>query len=63
MPFLREKDLIERFENITKPPNDQRSYKGLKLSNRMKVMLVSDPSAEKSAAAMSIGVGEFQRTE
>ena len=38
-------------------PNDKRSYRTLKLDNQIEVVLVSDPSAEKSAAALSVGVG------
>ncbi|WDE03667.1 insulinase family protein [Thalassomonas viridans] len=38
-------------------PNDNRSYQTLKLDNQIEVVLVSDPSAEKSAAALSVGVG------
>ena len=38
-------------------PNDQRAYKTLVLPNKLEVMLVSDPTAEKSAAALSVGVG------
>lgn len=37
--------------------NDNREYKTLKLANEIEVILVSDPSAEKSAAALSVGVG------
>lgn len=38
-------------------PNDSRAYKTLVLPNKLEVMLVSDPTAEKSAAALSVGVG------
>ena len=38
-------------------PNDQRTYKTLTLNNQIEVVLVSDPTAEKSAAALSVGVG------
>ncbi|XQF94422.1 insulinase family protein (plasmid) [Pseudoalteromonas espejiana] len=38
-------------------PNDTREYKTLKLANEIDVILVSDPSAEKSAASLSVGVG------
>ncbi|WP_462173169.1 insulinase family protein [Pseudoalteromonas xiamenensis] len=38
-------------------PNDTRQYKTLTLANGIDVILVSDPSAEKSAAALSVGVG------
>lgn len=41
-------------------PNDTRAYKTLVLPNQLEIMLVSDPSAEKSAAALSVGVGLLQ---
>ncbi|WP_040551812.1 insulinase family protein [Rheinheimera nanhaiensis] len=41
-------------------PNDNRAYKTLVLPNKLEVMLVSDPLAEKSAAALSVGVGLLQ---
>ena len=42
---------------VVSSPNDSRAYRLIALENGMEVMLVSDPSAEKSAAALSIGVG------
>ena len=41
-------------------PNDKRAYKTLLLPNKVEVMLVSDPDAQKSAAALSVGVGLLQ---
>ncbi|MDX1678859.1 insulinase family protein [Arsukibacterium sp.] len=41
-------------------PNDQRQYKTLVLPNKLEVMLVSDPTTEKSAASLSVGVGLLQ---
>lgn len=41
-------------------PNDERAYKTLILPNKMEVLLVSDPAAKKSAAALSVGVGLLQ---
>ncbi len=41
-------------------PNDKRSYRTLKLENNLEVILVSDPSTEKSAAALNVGVGLLQ---
>ncbi|WP_194867155.1 insulinase family protein [Pseudoalteromonas sp. PPB1] len=38
-------------------PNDNRQYKTLTLPNGIEVILVSDPEVEKSAAALSVGVG------
>ena len=38
-------------------PNDQRQYDLIALENGLEVMLVSDPTVEKSAAALSVGLG------
>lgn len=34
-----------------------RLYRGLELENGMKVLLISDPTTDKSAAAMDVHVG------
>ncbi|MBH0029918.1 MULTISPECIES: insulinase family protein [unclassified Pseudoalteromonas] len=44
-------------DTLVVSPNDNREYKTLKLANDIEVILVSDPGAEKSAAALSVGVG------
>ena len=38
-------------------PNDDRAYNLITLGNGIEVILVSDPAAEKSAAALSVGLG------
>jgi insulysin len=48
------------FDNIVKSPTDKRSYRFLTLENGLKVLLISDPEADKSAAAMDISAGAFQ---
>uniref|UniRef100_A0A182NQ16 Insulin-degrading enzyme n=1 Tax=Anopheles dirus TaxID=7168 RepID=A0A182NQ16_9DIPT len=52
MPF-------ERINAITKSIQDNRDYRGLKLSNGMKVILISDPTTDHSAAALSVAVGHL----
>ena len=48
---------------INKASEDKREYRGLKLDNGMKVILVSDPSTDKAAAALDVNVGyEFLST-
>ncbi|WP_456376521.1 insulinase family protein [Thiolapillus sp.] len=42
---------------VVKSENDEREYEYLVLPNRMRVLLVSDPQADKAAAAMTIAVG------
>lgn len=50
--------VLNRVDNITKSAEDKRSYRGLELQNHLKVLLVSDPTTDKSAAAMDVNVGE-----
>lgn len=50
--------VVKRVDDIIKSEEDKRSYRGLVLRNQMKVLLVSDSSTDKSAAAMDINVGK-----
>lgn len=45
---------------VSKSENDNRDYRYLTLSNSLRVLLVSDPAAEKSAAALNVHVGSHQ---
>ncbi|KAL0853136.1 hypothetical protein ABMA27_012899 [Loxostege sticticalis] len=49
--------VIKRHDDIVKSQEDKREYRGLVLSNRLKVLLVSDPTTDKSAAALDVNVG------
>ncbi|XP_053623263.1 insulin-degrading enzyme [Plodia interpunctella] len=49
--------VLRRVDNIVKSQVDKREYRGLELSNRLKVLLVSDPTTDKSAAALDVSVG------
>lgn len=53
------RDYIEKRYEITKSPNDKRLYRGLLLSNKMKVLLISDSTTDKSAAAMDVNIGNY----
>jgi insulysin len=44
---------------IAKPEGDSREYKAIKLDNQMSVLLISEPSAENSAAAIDVHVGSL----
>ena len=44
---------------VTKSPNDTREYRALTLDNSIDVILVSDPTTDKSAVALSVGVGSY----
>lgn len=52
-----DKKVFRRVEDVTKSAEDKRSYRALELSNKMKVLLVSDPTTDRSAAAMDVNVG------
>lgn len=49
--------------DVVKSPSDKRGYKTVTLENGLEVLLVSDPEAEKSAAALSVGVGSMFNPE
>lgn len=51
------KHVEERYNDIIKSQNDDRLYRGLILANKMKVVLISDPSTDKSAVAMDVNIG------
>ncbi|XP_069140604.1 insulin-degrading enzyme-like isoform X1 [Argopecten irradians] len=44
-------------EKIIKSLQDKRLYRGIELTNGLKIMLVSDPETDKSSAAMDVHVG------
>ena len=50
---------VERFPSINKPVEDKREFLGLRLSNQMRVLLVSDPETDISAASLSVHVGSM----
>lgn len=52
-------DSTNRYDNIVKSQEDQRKYRGLKLDNGIKVLLVSDPTTDKSAACLCVEVGHM----
>jgi secreted Zn-dependent insulinase-like peptidase len=43
--------------SLASSPNDTRQYRALTLANGMRVLLVSDPTADKAAAAVDIDAG------
>ena len=44
-------------DDIIKSAEDKRFYRGLELTNGMKVLLVSDPTTDKSSADMDVNIG------
>ncbi|CAB3381398.1 Hypothetical predicted protein, partial [Cloeon dipterum] len=51
--------MVKKIENITKSPEDKRDYRGLILDNELRVLLISDPKTDKSAAALSVNIGHM----
>ena len=45
---------------LIKAKNDPRSYRYIKLKNGITAVLISDPNAQKAAAAIDVGVGSFE---
>ncbi|KAM7330151.1 hypothetical protein ACRRTK_011764 [Alexandromys fortis] len=51
---------IQRIEDqIVKSPEDKREYRGLELANGIKVLLISDPTTDKSSAALDVHIGSL----
>lgn len=46
--------------SVQKSENDKRQYRYLVLSNQLKVLLISDPETEKSAASLDVHIGANQ---
>ncbi|KAK6060676.1 peptidase, M16 family [Cooperia oncophora] len=57
--MVAEDIISQRYDDIVKSPSDQREYRGLELTNGLRVLLVSDPTTDKSAAAMDVNVGSL----
>ncbi|PCJ45679.1 MAG: peptidase M16 [Gammaproteobacteria bacterium] len=47
----------EVIATVATSPNDSRQYRAIRLSNELEVVMISDPESDKSAAALSVGVG------
>lgn len=46
-------------KEVIKSISDKRSYKALLLGNQLQCLVISDKDAQKSSAALSVGVGSF----
>ncbi|XP_032591237.1 insulin-degrading enzyme isoform X1 [Drosophila grimshawi] len=62
-PKTEQMEPIIRIKNIEKSQQDTRDYRGLQLENGLKVLLISDPSTDVSAAALSVQVGHMSDPE
>ncbi|XP_078079642.1 insulin-degrading enzyme isoform X1 [Mustelus asterias] len=45
--------------DVIKSPEDKREYRGLELSNDIRVLLVHDPTTDKSSAALDVHIGSL----
>lgn len=43
--------------DIIRSPEDKREYRALHFTNGLKAMLVSDPTTDKSSAALDVHIG------
>ncbi|KAF9246784.1 hypothetical protein DTO027I6_5298 [Penicillium roqueforti] len=51
---------IERItENLERPELDDRSYRVIRLPNKLEALLVHDPDTDKASAAVNVNVGNF----
>ena len=46
-------------DDIVKSAEDKRLYRGLQLTNGMRVLLISDPTTDKSSAALDVHIGNI----
>ena len=55
----------EAFRNakVAKRPSDRKEYRALRLSNQLRVLLISDKNTNRAAAAIDIHVGAFSDPE
>jgi insulysin len=53
----QEADVAADSAQVTKSPNDTRNYRALVLDNGMKVLLITDPDADKAAASVDVNAG------
>ncbi|MGX5915335.1 pitrilysin [Aliidiomarina sp. Khilg15.8] len=54
---------IDAAPQVNTSPNDKREYGVLELENGLKVIVVSDPEADKAAAALNVHVGSMQNPD
>ncbi|MFQ5938235.1 MAG: insulinase family protein, partial [Acidiferrobacterales bacterium] len=50
-------------QTVVKSPNDKRDYESFVLPNQLKVVIISDPSTDKAAAALDVFVGSGSNPE
>lgn len=46
--------------DIIRSPEDKREYRGLDFTNGLKAILISDPTTDKSSAALDVHIGKWE---
>ena len=46
-----------KYFDVIKSENDPRNYRLVELKNKIKILLISDPIADKAAASVDINIG------
>lgn len=60
MPVRNKQPSVERVtDKLETPSLDDRSYRVIRLSNQLEVLLVHDAETDKASAAMDVNVGSF----
>ena len=49
---------VKKYYDIVKSENDPRLYRFIELPNKIKVLLISDATADKSAASVDVHTGK-----
>jgi insulysin len=55
--------MLKRIANLSKSLSDKRDYLYKELPNKMKILLISDMEADKSAGAMNVNIGSLSDPE
>ena len=50
-----------KYFDVIKSENDPRNYRLVELKNKIKILLISDPIADKAAASVDINIGILYR--
>lgn len=59
LPLRMTDQAVERVvSDIIRSPEDKRVYRGLEFTNGLKAILISDPTTDKSSAALDVHIGK-----
>jgi insulysin len=55
--------LVRVANNMERPALDNRSYRVVKLQNKLEALLIHDPETDKASGALDVNVGSFSDTD